>query len=566
MQPTTQVSQETYNNLADWAKPSYSVQPTPQTSSMGIPATMPINAPKTMPPSSVSMTPESLQSTPLVKVPQVQPNTVSAGVVAGTQPDYTLAMQNAEKAQQAVGTEAQDAQKQLLSLSERIFGQKAEAQANQVNIENNLGLQEQQKALSQINSEIANEQVAMRGEMEKIRQGYATEAQKQISQNTINDTYGRRLADLAIRQSAANQNISAIQANAERQTKLLTAPLDTKIQYLSTFAKDNVDFLTNQQQQKLSLVIDDIKSQKADITALQNAKTQMIMEIANNGGGTNTNLIAQIQGAKDIGTVSALGARSGFVGKLDRQLKQAQLSKIYTDMANDKLAQQLGDGANNANLQAYANEFNQTGKIPSATDLAKAGVTVAQVTQYAKQLPKQTGAVIDRNTGVKSQNVSDTQISGIQAIYDIRNKVARMKQLDNVRVKGLSGGLISKVTGSAIESEYVALQKEVVDLLARARTGAALTADEEAFYKKQLPGRFSNIAGLGTSSSNKLKNFDKNMTGTLESKLNSSGLAIQGYSQAVVPGYGSQVIGTILDIGGSQYRVLPDGTLTDIIQ
>jgi hypothetical protein len=558
MQPTQekiQVSQTDFDKMADWAKPSYSVQPTPQ--------------PQTnvaTPPSSVSMTPESLQSTPLVRVPQVRADTTSAGVVAGTQPDYTLAMQNAEKAQQAVGTQAQDAQANLNQQAQVLFNQKADAQANQVNLENQAGIQEQQKALSQINSEIANEQVAMRGEMEKIRQGYGTEAQKVISQNTINDIYGRRLADLAIRQSAANQNITAIQANAERQTKLLTAPLDTKIQYLSTFAKDNVDFLTNQQQQKLSLVIDDIKTQKADIQALQNAKTQMIMEIANNGGGTNTNLIAQIQGAKDIGTVSALGAQSGFVGKLDRQLKQAQLSKIYTDMANDKLAQQLGDGTNNANLQAYANEFNQTGKIPSATDLAKAGVTVAQVTQYAKQLPKQTGAVVDRNTGVKSQNVSDTQISGIQAIYDIRNKVARMKQLDDVRVKGLSGGLISKVTGSAIESEYVALQKEVVDLLARARTGAALTADEEAFYKKQLPGRFSNIAGLGTSSSNKLKNFDKNMTGTLESKLNSSGLAIQGYSQAVVPGYGSQVIGTVLDIGGSQYRVLPDGTLTDIIQ
>ncbi len=338
MQPTqekTQVSQTDYNNLADWAKPSYSVAPTPQ--------------PQTTvatPPSAISMTPESLQSTPLVKVPQVRADTTSAGVIAGTQPDYNLALQNAEKAQQAVGTQAQDAQSALTRMAENIFGQKADAQANQVNIENNLGIQEQQKALGEINTEIANEQLRMRGEMERIREGTGSEAQKAISRNTINDTYGRRLADLAIRQSAANQNISAIQANAERQTKLLTAPLDTKIQYLSTFAKDNVDFLNTQQQQKLSLVIDDIKSQKADIQNLQKIKTDLTMEIANNGGGANTALIARLQAARTPEEASAIAAQSGYVGKLDRQLKQAQLNKIYSDIRGTDSPRGLSEALN----------------------------------------------------------------------------------------------------------------------------------------------------------------------------------------------------------------------------
>jgi len=192
MQPTTQVSQETYNNLADWAKPSYSVQPTPQTSSMGIPSTMPINAPKTMSPSSMSMTPESLQSTPLVKVPKVTPTTPT-DLTSTTQPDYGVALANAEKAQAVVGTQAQDAQSALTKLAENIFGQKATIQESQTNLEKQAGLDEQQKALNQVNTEIANEQVAMRAEEEKIRQGYGTEAQKAISRNTINDTYGRRL-------------------------------------------------------------------------------------------------------------------------------------------------------------------------------------------------------------------------------------------------------------------------------------------------------------------------------------------------------------------------------------
>jgi len=199
------------------------------------------------------------------------------------------------------------------------------------------------KVRAEINTEMANEQLRLRGEEEKIREGSGSEAQKQISRQTLNDTYGRRLADLSIRQSAANQNITAIQENAERQTKLLTAPLDTKISYLSTFAKDNVDYLDNKQSEKLAFLVDDLKTQKQGIKELQDAKTQMIMELSNNGGGTNTALIKQIQDAKDIGSVTALGASTGLIGKLDREAKLANIaqsrastSKIYQDMAESR--------------------------------------------------------------------------------------------------------------------------------------------------------------------------------------------------------------------------------------
>jgi len=334
MQPTTQVSQTDYNKMADWAKPSYEVQQSPNP----IASSVPLQQPQGAIPST------ALQPVAAIKIPQTAtPDTTSAGIIGGTQPSVDMALQNFDQAKGAVGTQAEDSRSALTKMAENIFGQKADAQANQVNLENQLGLQEQQKALSSINTEIASEQIALRGEQERIRQGYGTEAQKQISNNTLNDTYGRRLADLAIRQSAANQNISAIQSNAERQTKLLTAPLDTKIQYLSTFAKDNVDYLDKKQTEKLNFIVDDLKTQKADIQALQNAKTQMITEIANNGGGTNTALIARIQNAKDMGEVTTIGASSGYIGKetrlnnaLDRQYKQAQIGKIYQDMAESR--------------------------------------------------------------------------------------------------------------------------------------------------------------------------------------------------------------------------------------
>jgi hypothetical protein len=339
MQPTTEkitVSQNDYNNLADWAKPSYQVQtqtaPTLNQTNNQIQ--------QTQPQASLAITPQSLQQTPQIKIPSIKnTDTTSAGIVASTQPSVQTAQENYNQVQQATGTQAQDAQSALQRMAENIFGQKADAQANQVNLENLAGIQEQQKALGEINTSIASEQVALRGEQEKVRQGYATEQQKQISQNTLNDTYGRRLADLAIRQSAANQNITSIRENADRQTKLLTAPLDTKIQYLSSFAKDNVDFLTKEQQNKLAFISDDLKSQKQDIQALQQAKTNMITEIAKNGGGTNQELIRRIQSANNIGEVSTLGAGSGFIGALDRQ--QLAISRANLAINQQELKMKL---------------------------------------------------------------------------------------------------------------------------------------------------------------------------------------------------------------------------------
>lgn len=333
----------TINNdaqIADWAKPYYNVQPAPTTPTTGqfSNATMPLNAPKTMP-AGVAITPDSLKPTGQIKLPTMpQVNTTSAGVIGSTQPSIASAQEQYNQIQQATGTQAQDANKALQDLAATVFGQKSETQANQVNLENQAGLLEQQKALADVNTEIGNQNASLKAELDRVRNVPGqTQAQLQSSQNAINDTYGLRLANLAIRQSAANANISMIRDNAERQTKLLLAPLDNKIQYLSSFGKDNVDFLSKEQQNKLTFLTNNLESQKKDIEALQNAKTQMITEIAKNGGGTNQNLIREIQNASNIGEVSTLGAGSGYVGALDRQQLAIAKANLAINQAELKL-------------------------------------------------------------------------------------------------------------------------------------------------------------------------------------------------------------------------------------
>lgn len=470
------IGQNDYNNLSDWAKPNYVVSsPTTPTN------TQFSEASKTTP-TSLAITPSAMQPTSPIKVPKTTPvDTTASGIIASTQPSIATAQEQYNQVKQATGTEAQDAQKALQDLALNVFGQKADVQANQVNLENQAGLQEQQKVLADINTEIAREQLGLRGEQEKVRQGFATEAQKSISLNTLNDTYGRRLADLAIRQGAANSNITMIRENAERQTKLLTAPLDTKISYLSTFGKDNVDFLDTEQKNKLAFLTSNLESQKKDIEALQSAKTQMITEIAQNGGGTNNELIRQIQSAKTTSEVTTLGAGSGYIGKLDRTLKQAQISKLYQDIAEAKAKNQatqdglkqlsyednarlnstpeaklINDGSKFYNaLNEYKNAINEVGTgewfgAGSGTLNSAYQTLVGSVKDYYQLgsldngVEKLIGLGIPKPSvlGQKTARVSaiDTQIKGLATnLEQAANQLTKTSYANSVEAQGLIG-------------------------------------------------------------------------------------------------------------------------------
>lgn len=525
MQPTTEkitVSQSDYNNLADWAKPSYQVQtqtaPTLNQTNNQIQ--------QTQPQASLAITPQSLQQAPQIKIPSIKnTDTTSAGIVASTQPSVQTAQENYNQVQQAAGTQAQDAQSALQRMAENIFGQKADAQSNQVNLENLAGIQEQLKAVGEINTSIASEQTALRGQQEKVRQGYATEAQKQISNDTLNDTYGRRLADLAIRQSAANQNITSIRENAERQTKLLTAPLDTKILYLSTFGKDNVDFLTKEQQNKLAFISDDLKTQKADITALQNAKTAMITEIAQNGGGTNQALIKQIQDAKDAGTVTSIGASSGFIGKTDRAYKQAQTANIYSEI-NKRNADAKATSVSNTvlNNPQYAGALNVIlGSEKFTKEQKTAVVNAVNTGQDPVQVIKNQAKNVMGQTEATALGKLEAQKSATLALQDSLNKYYAAGGKTNI-FKGNLESVINKL-GEVQDPKLVELAVETslqLQAYKNAITGTAAGVQESKDISAVFPG-INKSSGLNQAIINgKIKAYDGAIDGTYRSTLGST--------------------------------------------
>ena len=209
-------------------------------------------------------------------------------------------------------------------------------------------------------------------------------------------------------------------------------------------------------------------------------------------------------------------------------------------------------------LASYAQQYASTGKIPTGIPKGKFG----EVAEAAKEMPKQKGAVIDVNTGVKP-DISDARIDGLAALYDITLKTQQLKELDKLRIRGITSGTLGKIFGSEAQQRYIDLRTEIIDLLARARTGAALTASEEKFYSNQLPSRFAKPLFLGVDTQSKIDNFSSKIQGTLDTKLKANSTSIVGFSKVKLGGKEYKV-GDIIEINGKKGRILADGSIAEI--
>ncbi len=293
-----------------------------------------------------------------LSLPQLPVNTTASGIIAGTgsqasqsQAQIQQAQQNVAEIQKAQGaSEADKAQSEIIKAAREALNMEQTIQTNQANQEASQ-INPIQQTLNDINTQIADQQIAYRAEQDKIRSTPMSVGQAQVNNNAIEDTYGRRLADLAIRQSAAQGNIDSIRSNFERQTKLLIQPYENELRFQQTFAQKYADSLSTKENKQLELVMDERKSLIQQTKDLQNAKAQMIQEISKNGGGADQATIQAVQNATDVTEIAQAGSK--YVGRqdllnsqLDRQLKQAQLNKIYSDINSAKNPQVLASQVN----------------------------------------------------------------------------------------------------------------------------------------------------------------------------------------------------------------------------
>jgi hypothetical protein len=378
---------------------------------------------------------------PLVKVPNVQTQTPdTTDIVTRTQTQLDIAKQEADMLQGSVGTQAQEARKTLADTVKNLFTQRGQTQASQTALEEQAGIADEQKALREVNTEIANTNIQLRAEQDRIRNTPMSQAQRAVEIGAIQDTFGRRLADLAIRQSASQGNISAIQSDAERKVKLALAPIENQIQYFTTFGKDNVDALTQEQQQRLNLIVTSLNKQKEDVKALEEAKAKAILEVVNNGGGRDTAVISAIQGAKDISSAYTAGGK--YIGALDREVKNLQIDKLRAEAT--KLANETGAYRLSAEDNARLNSTPQAKGINDGAKFASA------LQEYKDAIEKYgTGEVFGKGSGALGASYQAV-VGAVKDYYQLGtldNGVEKLVSLGIPKpsVWGLKAGRISGI-------------------------------------------------------------------------------------------------------------------------
>jgi hypothetical protein len=296
-----------------------------------------------------------------------------------------------------------------------------------------------------------------------------------------------------------------------------------------------------------------------------------------------------IDGIKQISDLT----NSSIVGGLQRDDVTGEISGFFKDPSNGQITQQIvgsttptrdltyekidgqlvaidkqtgqevkrygggtgGDPIAFANeIDAYANQYAATGQKP--TGLPE-GVTFGMIAQRAADMPKFEGAVVSKNTNVTPSNVPAAYTEGIATTANLaKNLLPKMLSIYPKLVTG--GGITGIKTQDRIDYETYA-RTFLSDLL-KAKSGQAVTEDEYNRYAALMPKNLDQLTGNGVKKLNSLNDI---INSDLQTKLDTKGLSIYGYSEVDIAGKKVKV-GDNVDIKGQPFRANPNGTLTPL--
>lgn len=281
-----------------------------------------------------------------------------------------------------------------------------------------------------------------------------------------------------------------------------------------------------QQKQMEAKVVSDTYAQVLNSAVLQGAPASVLSAI---------DAASRAPGA----TAASVYAAAGQYGA--DPLQQAQLANIRSQIAERGAA---AAGYDPSEILAFAQQYASTGTIPTGMPKGSFGL----VSQIAMESPKPAGTLVDASTGVKPSSVSAAQVDGIVALKDLTQKLDEIKTLQPQT---------SFFLPTKTNQVYEGLRSEIVDLLARARTGAAITAFEEAQYRKKIPELYQ----INLWPKTKIDSLSSSLTGKLDTSLRANGLSIYGYSTVDIGGQKYKV-GDVVSNETGTYRINPNGTLT----
>lgn len=507
-------------------------------------------------------------STPVATLPQYPQQTYNnlgvslSGVSNGIQ--Y-------QKAQEATAQQQLSGKQQAQNYLASLLGQLQNQSTRQGEIIKQEGLDQKKKLAKQLAQDYESSQLAYQNEIDQLekKSGGLVGGTSQAVSN-LRYEQSKTLANKAIQLRVAEGNYTDAVNIVNDKIQSEFQPIKDQIAYTKDLISLYNNDLTDSERVQLTA---QVNREEADYKAMQNTKLAISQSLIENN---RPDLITKLDAAQSPSEMLQIAGAYGIPisDKLDKQIKYAQLQKLNAEIAGLNNLGQAGVGnqnqiINTADLETYATQYADTGVLPSVSDLGKLGLTAAQIATYAKQIPKANGAIVSLNTGSKPKNLSDKEAEGIAALTEIvQTTIPALQDRFGKINTGVIGGLYGALFTSQDRQDYNTFRQEFLSKLLVARSGAAVTEQEYDRYANLLPGNFNQPFFLGTDGSKKLNSLAESMKNALNSNLSAKQLGVYGYSSVPLKGSNPPVykkIGELIDIGGAKYKVLADGTLTDII-
>ena len=326
------------------------------------------------------------------------------------------------------------------------------------------GVFEADSALQDINNELRTEQLGRRRSVEALQGQGNLKGTTQSQVNNINRESYSKQADMAIVQLAAQGRFNSASALADRKANAMFEQEQNQIDAAKITYEDNKDLYNKAEQREFETALTDrtnrVQAEKEQMQAIQNLALQAQLD------GAPQAIVSEMMKSKTLAEASALGGQ--FVGALDREQQRASIAQSYASAANSEASR----------LQTEAETELLTNPSIETND--------AETIELVQGL--------DKGTREQIVNARDTSAE-LNAMKSI------LESVDN------NLELLTPATEEG--REFRRISENVADKLARQRTGAVVSEEEQASFRK--------IMGLGFF--NTVSKDDEEIIGALDKML-----------------------------------------------
>jgi LysM repeat protein len=197
--------------------------------------------------------------------------------------------------------------------------------------------------LNAINAQMNDEALAGRRRTEAVLQiPGITKEQAQDKINEISRVNASKLADLAVVQMAKQGQYDSAKEIADRAVQAKVEDQKNKLDALMFTYTENKELFTKAEQRAFETAQADrerkLNAEEKNLQRISDLSLQALQD------GAPASVVTKMRNAKTEAEAIAIGGQ--YIGRLDRQLKQAQLSKVYADIKDTNNTQVLSETLN----------------------------------------------------------------------------------------------------------------------------------------------------------------------------------------------------------------------------